>query len=279
MHGLWPDFCNGSYTQYCDLRFVFPSLCSVSLPFTSPNPQSQTKLQIQRKGIEIDVNNINSRQYDPAPSPNTTNGLSSGTPVPAYTGGDISSWLTSFGAYDLLAYMNKFWIAQGTPNWVIWAHEFSKHATCFSSFSTPCYGPLYQNHSDVVDFFETAVQYYEILPTYGWLSAAGIRPSNTTAVSLVDLQEALVEGFGALPYIGCTGPKWNATEAGKGSADNGYTVLDEVWYYYHVYGRVQRGQGVPVNASINGGSVSSCATTKGALRYPVRSVGSEAVEV
>ncbi|KAK3077681.1 hypothetical protein LTS18_009590, partial [Coniosporium uncinatum] len=35
IHGLWPDFCNGSYTQYCDLN----------------------------------------RQYDPVPSPNTTNGL------------------------------------------------------------------------------------------------------------------------------------------------------------------------------------------------------------
>jgi ribonuclease T2 len=20
LHGLWPDFCNGSYTQYCDLE-------------------------------------------------------------------------------------------------------------------------------------------------------------------------------------------------------------------------------------------------------------------
>ena len=20
LHGLWPDFCNGSYTQYCDLK-------------------------------------------------------------------------------------------------------------------------------------------------------------------------------------------------------------------------------------------------------------------
>ncbi len=26
LHGLWPDFCNGSYTQYCDLKFVFISL-------------------------------------------------------------------------------------------------------------------------------------------------------------------------------------------------------------------------------------------------------------
>ena len=23
IHGLWPDFCNGSYTQYCDLKLVY----------------------------------------------------------------------------------------------------------------------------------------------------------------------------------------------------------------------------------------------------------------
>lgn len=27
MHGTWPDFCNGSYTQYCDLKYL---LCPVS---------------------------------------------------------------------------------------------------------------------------------------------------------------------------------------------------------------------------------------------------------
>ena len=95
-------------------------------------------------------------------------------------------------------------------------------------------------------------------------------------MSLADLQTALTKGFGALPYVGCSGPRYNATAQGKGSLDNGYTVVSEVWYYYHVYGRVQRAQGVPVNASINGGSVSSCATTKGALVYPERTVGSEA---
>lgn len=50
LHGLWPDFCNGSYTQYCDL----------------------------------------SRQYDPIPSPNTTTGTPDGTPVPPYNGKNIS---------------------------------------------------------------------------------------------------------------------------------------------------------------------------------------------
>ncbi|KAJ8104807.1 hypothetical protein ONZ43_g7681 [Nemania bipapillata] len=67
IHGLWPDFCNGSYTQYCDLT----------------------------------------RQYDPFPSPNTTTGTSTGTPVPAWTGNPISDFIKSFQKYDLLAFMNK----------------------------------------------------------------------------------------------------------------------------------------------------------------------------
>jgi ribonuclease T2 len=61
--------------------------------------------------------------------------------------------------------------------------------------------------------------------------------------------------------------------------DAGRTQLSEVWYYYHVYGRVQRDQGLPVNASINGGSVTNCAMAPGALSYPLRAKGSEAVEM
>jgi ribonuclease T2 len=75
---------------------------------------------------------------------------------------------------------------------------------------------MYQNHPDVVDFFSTAVAYYENLPTYGWLSAANIRPSNTTTFTSGDIQDALTKGFGALRYIGCSGPKYNATTAGMG---------------------------------------------------------------
>jgi len=134
---------------------------------------------------------------------------------------------------------------------------------------------MYEEHEDVVEFYETAISYYLRLPTYSWLSSASIVPSNTTTYSLSSLQAALSGKFGAVPYIGCSGPKYNATAQGNGTLDNGYTVVDEVWYYYHVYGRVQNKWAVPVNASINGGSVSSCATTKGALRYPVRSNGSE----
>lgn len=52
-----------------------------------------------------------SRQYDPAPSPNTTTGTASGTPVEPYTGPNIGTFLEPFGKYDLLAYMHKYVIA------------------------------------------------------------------------------------------------------------------------------------------------------------------------
>jgi ribonuclease T2 len=146
---------------------------------------------------------------------------------------------------------------------------------CFSSFDVECYGPQYRQHEEVVDFFETVVSYYKILPTWGWLTAKGIRPSNTTSYSLSDIQDALTVGFGALPYVGCTGTRYNATDAGKGSLDNGFTQLSETWYYYHVYGRPQRRQGLPVNSSVNGASVTNCAKVPGAIWYYQRAKGSE----
>lgn len=119
LHGLWPDYCNGyvnttlpgsptlsqvtvliltnsSYTQYCDLT----------------------------------------RQFDPAGSlsPNVTDFPRNGTVVPPYTGPPISSFIEQWERYDLLEWMNTYWINQGASNADFWAHEFSKHATCYSTF-------------------------------------------------------------------------------------------------------------------------------------------------
>ncbi|KAI5208168.1 ribonuclease T2 [Aureobasidium subglaciale] len=231
LHGLWPDFCNGSYTQYCDLN----------------------------------------RQYDPHPSPNTTNSLPNGTVVPPYKGPSITTLIEPFKKYDLLAWMNKYWINQGASNDEFFAHEFSKHATCFSTFDIPCYGPEYTPHQEIVEFFETAIQYYRRLPTWGWLAQAGIKPSNTTTYSLSQFQTALNSSYGALPYIGCSGPRFNETAAGRNSTDNGRTQISEVWYYFHAFGRPQRGQWLPVSAS---GFTTTCAKTANALRYPLRANGS-----
>jgi ribonuclease T2 len=215
------------------------------------------------------------RQYDPIPSPNTTNGLPNGTVVPAYKGPNIGTFLEPFGRYDLLSYMNTYWIAQNQDNPGFWGHEFSKHATCFSTFNTPCYGPQYREHEEVVDFFETAIQYYQRFPTYKWLKAKKIVPSNSTTYSYTDFKSTLAKKHGAIPFIGCSGPRFNATAAGKNTTDNGYTVLSEVWYYEYVYGRPQEGNTVPVDASAS--YQTNCAKTAGAIHYPLRTNGSEKV--
>ncbi|KAJ9608163.1 hypothetical protein H2200_007151 [Cladophialophora chaetospira] len=226
LHGLWPDFCNGSYTQYCDLT----------------------------------------RQYDPTPSPNTTNGLPNGTVVPPYKGPNVGTFVSNFGRLDLLNWMNTYWINQGAPNSDFWGHEFSKHATCYSTFDLPCYGPNYVEHQEVIEFFETAIKYYRRLPTWSWLKEANITPSNSTTYTLGDIQGQLAKKFKATPYVGCSGPRYNETEQGMKakSNDTGRTVVSEVWYYMHAYGRPQEGNTVPVNAT---GSNTSCAKAKGALHY------------
>lgn len=235
IHGLWPDFCNGSYTQYCDLT----------------------------------------RQYDPIPSPNTTTGLPNGTHVAPYTGPNIGTFLEPFGRHDLLAYMNTYWIAQDQANPVLWAHEYSKHATCFSTFNTPCYGPLYRKHEDVVDYFETTVLYYRRFPTFDWLAASAITPSNSTTYSYAKLRDSLFAQHGGVPFIGCSGPRYNETAAGANSTDRGFTVLGEVWYYEHVYGPPQQGSTIPVNASSS--YQTNCAKAEGAISYYERAEGSDKV--
>jgi ribonuclease T2 len=238
LHGLWPDFCNGSWTQYCDLN----------------------------------------RQYDPHPSPNTTTGTPAGTPVPPYSGPTVDTFLAALGrpGRTLLAWMNKFWIAQNQPNTELWAHEFSKHATCFSTFAPSCFSAQdLSQHTDLLTYFSAAADYFTRLPTYDWLAAKSITPSNTTGYTLADIQSALAARHGAVPYVGCSGPLYNETAAGKGSLDSGRTVLTEVWYYYHVYGPVQAGKGKPVGADINGASTSSCAKAEKAVWYYERAAGSE----
>ena len=42
--------------------------------------------------------------------------------------------------------------------------------------------------------------------------------------------------FGATPYLGCTGVRYNDTAAAnsRNETDRGRTVLSEVWYYHNV---------------------------------------------
>jgi len=159
---------------------------------------------------------------------------------------------------------------QSRPQLTWQQHEFSKHATCFSTFDVPCYGPKYIEHEEVVDFFETVILYNSRLNTYQWLADNDIVPSNSTTYTLSDFEKALSSEYGATPYVGCSGARYNETAAGKGSLDNGRTQISEMWYYFTVAGRPQEGKSTPLERS---GS-SSCAKAAGAIHYYERANGS-----
>ncbi|KAF7303260.1 HST3 protein [Mycena kentingensis (nom. inval.)] len=166
-----------------------------------------------------------SRQYDPTPDASTT--------FPAWTGPGIDTFVEKFGRYEMLDWMNKYWINQGAPNADFWAHEFSKHATCTSTFDVKCYGPNYKQHQEVVDFFDAVIRAFKQYPTFDMLAAFGITPSNSTTYSLSQIQTALQSQTGAVPFLGCK---------------NG-TILSEVWYFSHVFGTESYGTYKPLDST------------------------------
>ncbi|KAG8749186.1 ribonuclease T2-like [Serendipita sp. 396] len=187
------------------------------------------------------------RVYDVKPNPATVKGKK----VPPYSGPTIDTFITDFGRSDLLNFMKKFWVSQGSSDASFWAHEFSKHGTCFSTFDTKCYSD-YKEHEDVINFFDTVSRAYLKYPTYTWLETAQIVPSNTVTYTLSAIEGALREGSGAMPYLGCKG-----------------STLTEVWYYSHAKGQVQDVDLVPVEAT----DKSKC--PESGIRYPERKQGSE----
>jgi ribonuclease T2 len=112
--------------------------------------------------------------------------------------------------------------------------------------------------------------YNSRLNTFKWLADHAIVPSNSTTYTLADFEEALSAEYGATPYVGCSGARYNETAAGKGSLDNGRTQVSEMWYYFHVNGRPQEGNSVALERT---GS-SSCAKAEGAIHYYERANGS-----
>ncbi|PNY28357.1 Ribonuclease Trv [Tolypocladium capitatum] len=153
-------------------------------------------------------------------------------PSRAYTGiGDI---LSSTGGADTLAFMQTYWKDIGGNDETFWEHEWGKHGTCISTLDPSCYTD-YTQGQEATDFFTRTVALFKTLPTYDWLAAAGITPSDSTTYALADIQAALEAQHGASVTLGC-----------KGKA------LDEVWYHFNVQGSLQNGQFVaadPVGTS------------------------------
>lgn len=68
-----------------------------------------------------------------------------------------------------------------------------------------------------------------------------------------------------MPYIGCSGPRYNEIEAGRAAntTDTGRTVVSEVWYFMHAYRRPQDHHTMLVDST----TLSGCTNATNAVRY------------
>ena len=143
---------------------------------------------------------------------------------------NITQILQHFNRYDLLNYMAVYWKDYQGQDESFWEHEWGKHGTCISTFDTACYTD-YVPTQEVVDYFEKTLQLFSVLDTYKFLKDAGIVPSTTKTYTYAEIRKALVRDRHVNATIECTGK--NNTE------------LDEVYYYYNVYGSAQDGTYIP----------------------------------
>ncbi len=144
----------------------------------------------------------------------------------------VRAVLEQFGETELLDYMNTNWKDYQGQDDSLWTHEYNKHATCMSTIKPNCFNQeTYQPNENMVEFFKQVVSMYKALPSYQWLSEAGINPSNDVTYAKSDISAALNSQFGAEVYFGCD--------------KNG--ALDEIWYYYHLQGHVIDGDYIPID--------------------------------
>ncbi|MDI1484887.1 MAG: Ribonuclease T2 precursor (RNase T2) [Ramalina farinacea] len=157
----------------------------------------------------------------------------------AYT--NISAIISAAGATDLLSYMNTYWKDYQGNDESFWEHEWGKHGTCISTLEPGCYTD-YVPQQEVVDFFQKTVDLFKTLPSYTWLSDAGITPDSSKTYTSDAILAALKAPRGVTPVIQCA----NTNE------------LDEIWYFYDVKGSVQTGTFIPTDPD---GSKSDCPAT------------------
>ncbi|GAA5827978.1 hypothetical protein JCM11251_005675 [Rhodosporidiobolus azoricus] len=143
---------------------------------------------------------------------------------------------------QLLDYIKEHWVSNTGDNESLVSHEWDKHGTCMSTLDTECYGKKYKSQEGIVDYVERTVALHKQLPTYDWLAAGGVVPSETARYTLAQLQAVAKKQHGHEIVWGCT--------------NSG--ALDEAWYVYDIKGGVASGKFVPT-APVN--AKSSCPDT------------------
>lgn len=142
-------------------------------------------------------------------------------PKRAYT--NITQILQAAGAEDTLSVMQKYWKDYQGDDESFWEHEWSKHGTCISTLDPSCYAD-YQPTEEVPIFFNRTVSLFQSLPSYDFLSEAGIVPSTTKTYTSAEIQAALSAKHGQEVYLGCSSG-----------------ALNEIWYFFNVRGTLEAG--------------------------------------
>lgn len=152
---------------------------------------------------------------------------------------DITSLLQDQGANDTLDYMNTYWLSDDESNEKFWEHEWDTHGTCYTTLESSCFSD-YETGEDAVTFFETVVTLFKTLPTYEWLSNAGITPSSSTTYTLKELQAAVQSAAGVTASFDCDDDE-----------------LYQIEYWFNVQGPVPSGDFIAINAYEAGSCKSS----------------------
>ncbi|KAF8996598.1 ribonuclease [Cyathus striatus] len=161
-------------------------------------------------------------------------------PSRAYTG--ISSLLSENGASDTLSFMNTHWVDINGNNEQFWEHEWSTHGTCMSTLKPSCLP------SGSCGILRTVVKLFQTLPTFTWLSDAGITPSSSKTFTLSQLTSALKSASGVTPSLDCSSG-----------------ALNQISWYFNLKGSIIDGTFVAIDAPESGSCPSS------GIKYPPKS--------
>lgn len=160
---------------------------------------------------------------------------------------NITDILASHGQAELLAFMDRYWVADRGSNANLWMHEYNKHAQCINTLAPSCYGEGYAPGREVVDYFTRATGLFRTLDTYTALSLAGIVPHPRTHYPIEDVRAILEQFSGGRVVLRC------------GGAGRRRDELHEAWYYFFVQGSLQRGEFVPAHDYGAHGDLNNCA--------------------
>ncbi|KAF9454203.1 ribonuclease T2 [Macrolepiota fuliginosa MF-IS2] len=155
----------------------------------------------------------------------------------AYT--NMSAILNANGASSTLSTIQKYWVDINGDDETFWEHEWAKHGTCMSTFKKTCISSSTPG-ADATAYIQTVVKLFQSLPTYTWLSNAGITPDTSTTYSLSTLTSAIKASWGHLPALDCSSGRLNGAS-----------------YYFNLIGSGIDGTFVPIDAPYAGSCPSS----------------------